>query len=56
MAIMLAETHNAFKAPGMPEAEAQVAVEELAGYATVTVSPCRPLAATEIHPIWQNHE
>src|SRR5215831_15864073 len=32
MAIMLAKTYNAFKAAGVPEAEAQAAAEELAGY------------------------
>jgi len=32
MAIMLAKTYNAFKAAGVPEAEAQAAAEGLAGY------------------------
>ena len=32
MAIMLAKTYSAFKTAGVPEAEAQAAAEELAGY------------------------
>jgi len=47
MAIMLAKTYNAFKAAGVPEAEAQAAAEELAGYENRLGAVENRLAAVE---------
>jgi hypothetical protein len=49
MAIMLAKTYNAFKAAGVPEAEAQAAAEELAGYDNRLGAVENRLAAVENH-------
>lgn len=47
MALMLAKTYAAFKAANVPEAEAQAAAEELAGYENRLASIDNKLAGIE---------